>query len=36
MTGANRGIGRRFIDELLERGASKVYATARRPEAVDA
>ncbi len=36
VTGGNRGIGRRFVDELLARGASKVYATARRPETVDA
>jgi len=35
VTGANRGIGRRFVEELLNRGASKVYATARRPELVD-
>jgi NAD(P)-dependent dehydrogenase (short-subunit alcohol dehydrogenase family) len=35
VTGANRGIGRQFVLELLERGASKVYATARRPELVD-
>ncbi|MFD3823531.1 SDR family oxidoreductase [Streptomyces sp. NPDC058625] len=34
VTGANRGIGRRFVDQLLERGAEKVYATARRPEAI--
>ncbi|MEK8227595.1 hypothetical protein NKG05_17980 [Oerskovia sp. M15] len=33
VTGANRGIGRQFVLELLERGASKVYATARRPRA---
>lgn len=32
VTGSNRGIGRRFVLELLERGAAKVYATARRPE----
>ncbi|MGP9539204.1 SDR family oxidoreductase [Brachybacterium sp. AOP43-C2-M15] len=32
VTGANRGIGRQFVLELLERGASTVYATARRPE----
>lgn len=32
VTGANRGIGRQFVEELLERGARKVYATARRPE----
>ncbi|AZP22593.1 SDR family NAD(P)-dependent oxidoreductase [Streptomyces aquilus] len=35
VTGANRGIGRHFVLELLERGASKVYATARRPETLD-
>ncbi len=35
VTGSNRGIGRRFVQQLLERGAAKVYATARRPELVD-
>jgi NAD(P)-dependent dehydrogenase (short-subunit alcohol dehydrogenase family) len=35
VTGANRGIGRAFVEELLARGARKVYATARRPEAID-
>ncbi|MET8922532.1 SDR family oxidoreductase [Streptomyces sp. NPDC004623] len=35
VTGANRGIGRQFVLELLERGASKVYAAVRRPETVD-
>ncbi|GAA1972218.1 SDR family oxidoreductase [Isoptericola halotolerans] len=35
VTGANRGIGRQFVLELLDRGASKVYATARRPESLD-
>jgi NAD(P)-dependent dehydrogenase (short-subunit alcohol dehydrogenase family) len=35
VTGANRGIGRQFVNELLERGASKVYATARNPESAD-
>ncbi|GAA1494124.1 SDR family oxidoreductase [Curtobacterium herbarum] len=35
VTGSNRGIGRHFVEQLLERGASKVYATARRPELVD-
>lgn len=35
VTGANRGIGRRFASALLERGAAKVYATARDPHAVD-
>src|SRR4051812_31483164 len=34
VTGANRGIGRSFVDELLERGAAKVYAAVRRPEAL--
>jgi NAD(P)-dependent dehydrogenase (short-subunit alcohol dehydrogenase family) len=35
VTGANRGIGRQFVLELLERGATKVYATARRVETLD-
>ena len=35
VTGANRGLGRHFVTQLLERGAAKVYATARRPETVD-
>ncbi|WP_277209155.1 SDR family oxidoreductase [Isoptericola croceus] len=35
VTGANRGIGRQFVLELLDRGASRVYATARRPESLD-
>lgn len=35
VTGANRGLGRAFAQRLLERGARKVYATARRPETVD-
>ena len=35
VTCSNRGIGRRFALQLLERGAAKVYATARRPELVD-
>src|SRR4051812_21694534 len=34
VTGANRGIGREYVLELLDRGAAKVYATARRPEAL--
>ncbi len=32
VTGANRGIGRAFVAGLLEAGAAKVYATARKPE----
>jgi NAD(P)-dependent dehydrogenase (short-subunit alcohol dehydrogenase family) len=35
VTGANRGLGRHFARRLLERGAARVYATARRPEAID-
>ena len=35
VTGANRGIGRHFAQQLLDRGAAKVYATARHPELVD-
>ncbi|MGS2648810.1 SDR family oxidoreductase [Streptosporangium sp. LJ11] len=35
VTGANRGIGRHFARQLLQRGAAKVYATARTPELVD-
>jgi NAD(P)-dependent dehydrogenase (short-subunit alcohol dehydrogenase family) len=31
VTGANRGIGRRIVAELLARGARKVYAASRRP-----
>lgn len=29
VTGANRGLGRSFVDALLERGAAKVYAASR-------
>jgi NAD(P)-dependent dehydrogenase (short-subunit alcohol dehydrogenase family) len=35
VTGANRDLGRHFAEELLRRGAAKVYAAARRPELVD-
>ncbi len=31
VTGANRGIGRAFVEELLKRGASKIYVAARDP-----
>lgn len=34
VTGANRGIGAAFAQALLDRGAAKVYAAARRPESV--
>ncbi|MCZ6605733.1 MAG: SDR family oxidoreductase [Alphaproteobacteria bacterium] len=32
VTGANRGIGRAFVEELLAAGAAKIYAAARNPE----
>jgi NAD(P)-dependent dehydrogenase (short-subunit alcohol dehydrogenase family) len=32
VTGANRGLGRVFVEQLLARGARRVYAAARRPE----
>lgn len=35
VTGANRGLGREFVAQLLERGAAKVYAAARNPVASD-
>jgi NAD(P)-dependent dehydrogenase (short-subunit alcohol dehydrogenase family) len=35
VTGANRGIGRALAAELVERGAAKVYATARDTAKVD-
>ena len=34
VTGANRGLGKQFAAQLVERGA-KVYAAARRPETID-
>ena len=34
VTGANRGLGAAFVSELLARGATKVYAAARRPDSV--
>jgi NAD(P)-dependent dehydrogenase (short-subunit alcohol dehydrogenase family) len=34
VTGANRGLGKRFAAQLVERGAT-VYAAARRPETID-
>ncbi|MET9496952.1 SDR family oxidoreductase [Streptomyces sp. NPDC006552] len=34
VTGANRGLGRHLVTQLMERGA-KVYGAARRPEMVD-
>lgn len=34
VTGANRGLGRHFAQQLLARGAAKVYAAARHPDRV--
>ncbi len=35
VTGANRGIGKGFVLALLERGARRIYATARNPDSLD-
>lgn len=35
VTGAGRGLGRYFAQALLDRGAARVYATARRPDTID-
>jgi NAD(P)-dependent dehydrogenase (short-subunit alcohol dehydrogenase family) len=35
VTGANRGLGRRFAQQLLDRGAARVYATARESGRID-
>jgi NAD(P)-dependent dehydrogenase (short-subunit alcohol dehydrogenase family) len=35
VTGANRGLGRHFAQQLLERGATTVYAAARDPRTID-
>jgi len=35
VTGANRGIGRALVEKLLEAGARKIYATARRIETLE-
>jgi NAD(P)-dependent dehydrogenase (short-subunit alcohol dehydrogenase family) len=34
VTGANRGIGRALVEALFERGARKIYAATRKPEAL--
>ena len=35
VTGANRGLGKAFVTELLDRGVAVVYAAARNPDTVD-
>jgi NAD(P)-dependent dehydrogenase (short-subunit alcohol dehydrogenase family) len=35
VTGSNRGLGREIVKGVLERGAEKVYATARDPESIN-
>jgi NAD(P)-dependent dehydrogenase (short-subunit alcohol dehydrogenase family) len=35
VTGANRGMGREYVDQLLHRGVAKVYAAARDPRGID-
>jgi len=34
VTGANRGLGREFVRQLLDRGAAKVCAAARDPRPI--
>jgi NAD(P)-dependent dehydrogenase (short-subunit alcohol dehydrogenase family) len=36
VTGANRGMGREYVAQLLDRGVTKVYAAARDPLTIDA
>jgi NAD(P)-dependent dehydrogenase (short-subunit alcohol dehydrogenase family) len=36
VTGANRGMGREYVTQLLDRGVAKVYAAARDPRKIDA
>ncbi len=35
VTGANRGMGRGYVRQLIDRGAAKVYAAARDPHGID-
>lgn len=34
VTGANRGLGLAFVEELLTAGSRKIYAAARSPERI--
>lgn len=36
VTGANRGIGRALVEELLDRGTKRIYATARNSASLEA
>lgn len=35
VTGANRGMGREYVTQLLDRGVTKIYAAARDPRTID-
>ena len=35
VTGANRGMGREYVAQLLDRGVTKVYAAVRDPRTID-
>jgi NAD(P)-dependent dehydrogenase (short-subunit alcohol dehydrogenase family) len=35
VTGANRGMGREYIGQLLDRGVTKIYAAARDPRTIE-
>lgn len=35
VTGANRGIGKAYVEALLDAGASRIYAASRRPGVLD-
>lgn len=35
VTGANRGMGREYVTQLLDRGVATVYAAARDPRSID-
>ncbi|MGY2026751.1 SDR family oxidoreductase [Nocardia gipuzkoensis] len=34
VTGANRGMGRQYVEQLLDRGVARVYAAARDPQTI--